>query len=452
MIWALICPLMALLIGIVSDQVREVIQAFCEKLSGVIEGLYHFAQNALKKIIAWLKLTETPRPDLSFWGLLLLAIAVLASIAEYRISRRTVTVIFPWGEEAPMLAFALVALTAATGILAHRKDGGVRRAALVLAVLLIVTQGLLANRRAIETLAAEEMSNELTLDINSGGLIIDGADGQVNDDFPTSTTETARSHPNWRTGFHPTVLLATLTAVLFSTAAVITFWGGARLGGSALTWFIGGMGIVVWAVPTAFLFVLHLIVEQNRLTRAILAITDAILAICRLPLRAIAWLRYVFSRERKRDQNLAETRYAVKTEHEKNIADSEHAHQRAMQQLRFQQEREPLENQISFNRARNKARLEMQQNNLNLMHEVSSKTAETLKAEFDAEVVARAPRYIAHIATVILDYILSLFQQRLSEEDSVQGSGAVLRKTSKRKESTDEFQHDSTVDAPASAD
>jgi hypothetical protein len=45
MIWALIC-LMALLIGIVSEKVREAIQAFCEKLSGVIEGLYQFSKDA----------------------------------------------------------------------------------------------------------------------------------------------------------------------------------------------------------------------------------------------------------------------------------------------------------------------------------------------------------------------------------------------------------------------
>lgn len=451
MIWVLISPLIALLFGMVSEKVREAIQAFCEKLSGVIEGLYQFSKDALKKSIAWLKLTETPRPDRSFWGLLLLAIAVSASVAEYRINGKTITVIFPWGEDAPILAFALVALTAATGIMSHLAEGGLRKAARVLAALLIATQGTLAAIRTIETLEAEAIVKASGWGgVNNGGLFIDG---QVDADFPPSK-ETAMTPPKWRLIFHPTAILATLTAMFLSTAAVLTFWGGTRFGGSTLPWLLGGVGLVIWAVPTAFLFVLHLIVLQDRLTRAILAITDVIVAICRLPLRAIAWLNPKAFRQRQQEQRQAKTLIAAKTTHDQLMADDERAHRRTMQQLQFKQEREPLENQIAFDRAHDEARLEMQRGSLNLMREVVLKTAETLKAEFDAEVGARAPRYIAHVATVIFDYILSLFNQLLSHgEDSAFESGTVNPNPHKRKEPTDELHiHSNAVDAPASAD
>lgn len=447
-------------IGIVSDQLREAIKTFCEKISGLIEGLYEFAKNGLQKIIGWLKLTETPKPLPSFFGLLILAIAVLVSVAEFRISQKTITVIFPWGAEAEMLAFALVALTAATGILAHLANGKVQKAALVLAVLLIVTQGLLAFQRTREFLASGGMVDLVERD--GGGLLLDG-DGQVNE-FQAPPEETAITHTS-RSSLNPTVLLATATAVLFSSAAVVTFWGGTNLGGSTLALFAGGIGLAIWAVFTAPLFFLHLIVLQDRLTKVILAMADSIFAICKLPLKAIEGLRPASFRRRKWEQNQEKATSNDKVAHartgalhEKAIADRQRAHELMRQDLLHKYALSQLETLVELSHLHKDACLSIHRKTISLMHQVSESAVSMIEDEYREELQARVQPQIANVTEVLFDYTLGPIQMTKDVSQlqdlltTVHGSGNHNPERTKGVKDENAFHKESSSDASTAAD
>lgn len=402
---------MALVIGIVSHQLREAVKALCEQVSALIEGLYEFAKNGLKNTVGWLlTLSEKPKPFPSLFGLIILAIAVLdSSLAEFPVARKTIGVIFPWSDEAPMLAFALVGLTAATGILGHLAKGGLRKAAFLLAILLVITHGFLAYLRASES--SPLVGKNDAFDIDQGGLIIEGIDGQANDFQTPETTVT----PNPPSIFNPTVLLATIAAVLFSTAAVVTFWGGTVLAGSFVTWMVcwilGGVGLAICFVPTALLFLLHLIVDQDRLTKVILAIAEAFFTICRLPLKAIEWLRSF--RQRKWEQEQERITYndrvvytRTRALHERAVAEHQRVHELTMQQLEHKYQLSQLETLVESSNLHKEACLEIHRETLSLMRTIATSAASRIETEFGERLRDRVQPQIADVTEALIDYTL----------------------------------------------
>lgn len=464
LMWVLACPLTALVIGMVSPQLREAIQAFCEQISGLIEGLYEFAQNGLKNIVGWLlTLSEKPKPLPSLFGLIILAIAVLdSSLAEFPVARKTIGVVLPWGEEAPKLAFALVGLTAATGILAHLANGGLKKASLVLAILLVMTQGFLAYLRASESLPLAGQNDEF--DRDEGGLIIEGIDGQVND-FQTPATTVTSTPPSI---FNPTVLLATTAAVLFSSAAVVTFWGGTVLAGSFLTWMVcwlvGGVVLAIWFVPTALLFPLHLIVNQGQLTRVILTIAETIFAICGLPLKAIERLHPDSFRRRRWKSHQEKISYRdflahapQKALHEQTIETRQRAHELAMQQLEHKYQLSQLETLVESSHLHKEASLERERQMMTRLHQMADETGSRIETEFRKELPVLIESQIADVTEILFDSTLgpikminsaSQLQEALNAQDS---SGNHNPKRTKGVENENATRKESPIDASTSA-
>lgn len=208
----------------------------------VAEERFH---SALVSVTGWLRRSGTPEPRATLVGMFLLALAVAVAYADYSVLLASLTLVWPTDVPPAWLAFSVVAITAAVGMLAHSVRGMLPRAALLLLTCaLIGAQATVAYLRTTQLAAVRSTVDATTETSDDGSLVIVGATSAT----PSRVTPVAVSPPSPLPDRLGPAMAAGIAAVL-CISQVAAAWGGISFGGGALTWILALPSLLALAVP-----------------------------------------------------------------------------------------------------------------------------------------------------------------------------------------------------------
>jgi len=270
MIITAIIVVLAIGLIIFNQQAKNLASTICTLLVEVISEGERFFGMILRQIAKWLTQAETPQPLPTLVGIIVFGIAIAATVANFVVTLKSVSVIFPWEVAGRFVAFGLVSLTGLMGFLFHSVPGRLARSfTLIVTAMLIFVLGSLAyirtvEQKKVEHFLAQEQEN------TSGELTIDGQETLSSTQEPI--IEAPKESPK---SLDFSVLLATGTAGLVAVAEVIAYWGSFKLAGSALVWLFSSPVLLLFALPAAFFYFLNRCQIAKALTGMFNALIEA---------------------------------------------------------------------------------------------------------------------------------------------------------------------------------
>jgi hypothetical protein len=258
---------LAIILMIFNQQAKNFASAICTLLVEAISEGERFFVMILRQIIKWLTQAETPKPLPTLVGIIVFGIAVAATVANFVVVLKSVSVIFPWEVAGRFVAFGLVSLTGLMGFLFHSIPSRLARfLTLIAAAMLIFVLGSLAYIRTVEQKKVEHFWAQEQENAISGELTIDGQE-------TLSTQEPIEAPKESHQSFDFAVLLAPGTAVLVAVAEVIAYWGSFKIAGSALVWLFSSPVLLLFALPATLFHLLN----RSQIAKALTGITNAVI-------------------------------------------------------------------------------------------------------------------------------------------------------------------------------
>lgn len=145
---------------IFNQQAKNFASAICTLLVEFISEGERFFGMILRKIVKWLSQAETPQPLPTLVGIIVFGIAIAATVANFVVTLKSVSVIFPWEVAGRFVTFGLVSLTGLMGFLFHSIQGRLARSlTLIVTAMLIFVLGSLAYIRTVEQKKSEFLNS-----------------------------------------------------------------------------------------------------------------------------------------------------------------------------------------------------------------------------------------------------------------------------------------------------
>jgi hypothetical protein len=259
--------------GAACDALRALVEAFF----GAADVLEERLDVALLGLTAWLRRPGPLDPRRALVGLFLVALAVAVAYADFTVLLASLGLIWPTDVPPFWLAFSIVGVTAAVGMLTHSVSGLWARLALtILACSLIVGQAMVAYVRTAQLAAIRSIVDVSAFAADDGTLVIAGADAAQPTEGIAKTpavAEPERLGPGMAAGI----------AVILCISQVAAAWGGISFAGGVLTWVVSFPVLLVLVIPWIALRMLSASGLRGGFTLVINGLATAVVAATQLP-------------------------------------------------------------------------------------------------------------------------------------------------------------------------
>lgn len=220
------------------------VRALLEAFFGAIAVLEDRLGAAILALTAWLGRAGPPDPTRALVGLFLVALTATVAYADYTVLLASLGLIWPTDAPPAWLAFSIVAVTVAIGMLTHSVVGlGAKIATAILACALIGGQGTVAYLRTVQLAAVRSIVDASATAADDGVLAIAGR-GANQSTEPMVSPSSAPAQPD-RLGAY----MAAGIAIILCLSQIAAAWGGISFAGGVLIWVISFPGLLALVIP-----------------------------------------------------------------------------------------------------------------------------------------------------------------------------------------------------------
>jgi hypothetical protein len=203
---------------------------------------------AILDLTAWLGQPVPPEPTRALVGLFLVALTATVAYADFAVLLASLGLIWPTDAPPAWLAFSIVAVTVAVGVLTHSVVGvWARVATTILACALIGGQGTVAYVRTAQLAAVRSIVDASATVGDDGTLVIAGgsaAESMVNPSAVSAQPD--RLGPAMAAGI----------AVILCLSQIAAAWGAISFAGGVLTWVVSFPALLALGFPWIVLRIL----------------------------------------------------------------------------------------------------------------------------------------------------------------------------------------------------
>jgi len=232
--------LLVLFHRLVCAAVRALVEAFFGATAVLEERL----GVAIRGLTAWLGQPVPPEPTRALVGLFLVSLTATVAYADFAVLLASLGLIWPTDVPPAWLAFSIVAVTVAVGMLTHSVVGvWARVATTVLACALIGGQGTVAYVRTAQLAAVRSIVDASATGGDDGALVIAG--GGATQSAESMVTPSAVSAQPDRLG----PAMAAGIAVILCLSQIAAAWGAISFAGGVLTWVVSFPALLALGIP-----------------------------------------------------------------------------------------------------------------------------------------------------------------------------------------------------------
>jgi hypothetical protein len=259
---------------VVCAAVRGLIEAVFGAVA-VLEGRFGAA---LLGLTVWLGRPGPPDPMRALVGLFLVALTATTAYADFTVLLASLGLIWPTDAPPAWLAFSIVAVTVAVGMLTHSVVGAwARVATAILACALIGGQGTIAYVRTSQLAAVRSYVDASATGDDDGALVIAGggptrsAESMVNPSVVSVQPD--RLGPAMAAGI----------AIILCLSQIAAAWGGISFAGGILTWLVSFPALLALMIPWVVLRMLSASGLQSGFSLVLDALAAALESAAKIP-------------------------------------------------------------------------------------------------------------------------------------------------------------------------
>lgn len=224
--------------------VCAVARAVVDALFGAFAVLEERFAATILNLTAWLGRSGRPDPTRVLVGLFLVALTATVAYAEYTVLLASLGLIWPTDAPPARLAFSIVAVTIAVGMLTHSVVGlGARVATTILACALILGQGTVAYVRTAKLAAVRSIVDASATAADDGALVIAGGSATQS----TESMVNPSAAPAQADRLEPA--MAAGVAIILCLSQIAAAWGGISFADGVLAWLVSFPALLALVIP-----------------------------------------------------------------------------------------------------------------------------------------------------------------------------------------------------------